>query len=45
MCKIQNQHKNNLGDTKGHIQKITINNDWNTQIFQILREKRDGTFF
>ena len=35
---------NALHDTKGCIQEISINNGWNTQIFQILREKCDGNF-
>ena len=39
-----NQNNNFPRDTKQRIHKITINNDWNTQIIQIFSEKRDGTF-
>ena len=33
-----------LAAPKRRIRKITIKNGWNTQIFQILREKCDGKF-
>ena len=33
-----------LWDTKQHMHEIAVNSDWNTQILQILREKRDWNF-
>ena len=39
-----NQKINFTRDTKRRIQEITINNGWNTQIVQILRDIRDGNF-
>ena len=41
---IFNQKINFPRDTKQHIREIVINNGWNTQIVQILCEKRDGHF-
>ena len=40
-----NQKINFLHDTKQHIHDIVINNDWNTQIVQILREIGDRKFY
>ena len=39
-----NQNNNNCCDTKRNIREIAINNGWNTQVIQILCEKRNGKF-
>ena len=39
-----NQNINFRRDTKRHIRYIAINNGWNTQIFQLLREMHDEIF-
>ena len=41
---ISNHKINFQHDTKLRIWGISINNGWNKQIVQILREKRDGNF-
>ena len=40
-----NQKINLPCDTKRRIRETAINNVWNTQLVQILREKRDKTIF
>ena len=45
MCNIKMQSKIILPhDTKRRIFSIAINNGWNTQVVQILCERRDGEF-